>query len=82
MVSPSDTPTTMPDQAQERQGMIKRKIRSRDRNRAFLFTINLSLLVIGKMQEQDTIEESMLTGFVADHSLDLDSFLLSITKTG
>jgi hypothetical protein len=29
----------MPDQARARQGMIKRKIRNRDRNRAFLFTI-------------------------------------------
>jgi tetratricopeptide (TPR) repeat protein len=34
----------MPDQAQERQGMIKRKIRSGDRNRAFLFTIKPHVL--------------------------------------
>ena len=39
MVSPSVTPRTLADQAHASQGKVRRKIRTKARDRAFLFKI-------------------------------------------
>jgi hypothetical protein len=64
MVSPSAMPTTLADQAQERQGKDRRSIRVRGTNQTCFFTAKTSYLQVLFLHKKDQSKITSNTGAI------------------